>query len=120
MPDLSREIIRHIPFLRRYARALTGTQEQGDHYVMASLGSLLEDPTKLDSDNPLRLQLFKFFHDTFQNAAGGAPGTDGADPACLDGAVGALRHGIAVGHEGVEQGARHRLAAAPARNGTPH
>ena len=81
MPDLSREIIRHIPFLRRYARALTGTQEQGDHYVMASLGSLLEDPTKLDSDNPLRLQLFKFFHDTFQNAAGGAPGTDGADPA---------------------------------------
>ena len=79
MPDLSREIIRHIPFLRRYARALTGTQEQGDHYVMASLGSLLEDPAKLDSDIPLRLQLFKFFHDSFQNAAGVVPGGDRAE-----------------------------------------
>jgi DNA-directed RNA polymerase specialized sigma24 family protein/CheY-like chemotaxis protein len=65
MSDLSREIIRHIPFLRRYARALTGTQEQGDHYVKASLGSLLEDPARLAADIPLRLQLFKLFHDAF-------------------------------------------------------
>ena len=65
MTDLSREIIRHIPFLRRYARALTGTQEQGDHYVKASLGSLLDDPARLEADIPLRLQLFKLFHDTF-------------------------------------------------------
>ncbi|HXJ18247.1 MAG TPA: response regulator [Candidatus Polarisedimenticolia bacterium] len=65
MSDLSREIIRHIPFLRRYARALTGTQEQGDHYVKASLGSLLADPARLETDIPLRLQLFKLFHDTF-------------------------------------------------------
>ena len=81
MTDLSREIIRHIPFLRRYARALTGTQEQGDHYVKASLGSLLEDPAKLAANIPLRLQLFKFFHDSFQSAAGAAPGADGVDPA---------------------------------------
>jgi len=81
MTDLSREIIRHIPFLRRYARALTGTQEQGDHYVKASLGFLLDDPAKLEANIPLRLQLFKFFHDSFQSAAGGAPGTDGVDPA---------------------------------------
>lgn len=65
MSDLSREIIRHIPFLRRYARALTGTQEQGDHYVKVSLGSLLEDPARLAADIPLRLQLFKLFHDAF-------------------------------------------------------
>ena len=81
MTDLSREIIRHIPFLRRYARALTGTQKQGDHYVKASLGSLLEDPAKLAANIPLRLQLFKFFHDSFQSAAGAAPGADGVDPA---------------------------------------
>ncbi len=81
MTDLSREIIRHIPFLRRYARALTGTQEQGDHYIKASLGSLLEDPAKLAANIPLRLQLFKFFHDSFQSAAGAAPGADGVDPA---------------------------------------
>ncbi len=81
MTDLSREIIRHVPFLRRYARALTGTQKQGDHYVKASLGSLLEDPAKLAANIPLRLQLFKFFHDSFQSAAGAAPGADGVDPA---------------------------------------
>lgn len=69
MSDLSREIIRHIPFLRRYARALTGTQEQGDHYVKVSLGSLLEDPARLAADIPLRLQLFKLFHDAFSASA---------------------------------------------------
>jgi len=58
-------IIRHIPFLRRYARALTGTQEQGDYYVKVSLGSLLEDPDKLTAAISSRLQLFKLFHDTF-------------------------------------------------------
>ncbi len=47
MAQSTSEIIRHIPFLRRYARALTGTQEQGDYYVKVSLGSLLEDPDKL-------------------------------------------------------------------------
>ncbi|HEX9770890.1 MAG TPA: response regulator [Kiloniellales bacterium] len=72
MSDLSKEIISHIPFLRRYARALTGTQEQGDHYVKASLGSLLADPSRLAADIPLRLQLFKIFHDDFGGSAGGA------------------------------------------------
>jgi CheY-like chemotaxis protein/DNA-directed RNA polymerase specialized sigma24 family protein len=72
MSDLSKEIISHIPFLRRYARALTGTQEQGDHYVKASLGSLLEDPARLESDISLRLQLFKIFHDDFRSNAGTA------------------------------------------------
>ncbi len=80
MPDLSKEIIRHIPFLRRYARALTGTQEQGDHYVKAGLGSLLEDPAKLAADIPFRLQLFKFFHDSFQANAEAAAGTNELDP----------------------------------------
>ena len=30
----------HLPFLRRYARALTGTQKSGDSYVKASLQAL--------------------------------------------------------------------------------
>lgn len=76
MPDLSRDIISHIPFLRRYARALTGTQEQGDHFVKASLGALLENPARLVDDIPLRLQLFKVFHDDF----GSTPGTAAEAP----------------------------------------
>lgn len=81
MSDLSKEIISHIPFLRRYARALTGTQEQGDHYVKASLGSLLEDPAKLTADIPLRLQLFKVFHDDFRTDADDAAGGQDQAPA---------------------------------------
>ena len=30
----------HLPFLRRYARALTGSQESGDSYIRASLTAL--------------------------------------------------------------------------------
>jgi len=30
----------HLPFLRRYARALTGTQQSGDAYILASLEAL--------------------------------------------------------------------------------
>ena len=65
MPDLSKEIIRQIPFLRRYARALTGTQGQGDHYVKACLEALIEQSAEFASDRPLRLQLFRHFHVAF-------------------------------------------------------
>jgi len=80
MSDLSKEIISHIPFLRRYARALTGTQEQGDHCVKASLGALLEDPAKLEADIPLRLQLFKVFHDDFRGDAAATAGAPDSAP----------------------------------------
>ncbi len=33
-----------IPLLRRYARALSGSQESGDAYVAALLETLLADP----------------------------------------------------------------------------
>ena len=31
----------HLPYLRRYARALTGSQESGDAYVRAALTALV-------------------------------------------------------------------------------
>ena len=34
----------HIHFLRRFARALTGTQAGGDAYVVATLEALLTEP----------------------------------------------------------------------------
>lgn len=69
MSDLSNDIIRQIPFLRRYARALTGTQDQGDYYVKACLEILVKDATGLTSDKPLRLQLFRHFHVAFAGPA---------------------------------------------------
>ena len=41
---LSAAVAPHLPYLRRFARALTGTQASGDRYVAAVLESLIADP----------------------------------------------------------------------------
>ena len=38
--SLGEEIRGHLPFLRRYARALTGTQQHGDNFVHTMLEAL--------------------------------------------------------------------------------
>jgi DNA-directed RNA polymerase specialized sigma24 family protein len=51
-----------IPYLRRYARALTGSQSLGDAAVRETLQALLEAPHELDEDRPARLELYRVFH----------------------------------------------------------
>ncbi|MAK62242.1 MAG: response regulator [Ponticaulis sp.] len=52
----------HLPFLRRYARALTGSQSSGDSYIRASLAALAEAPDQFDDELSPRLALYQFFH----------------------------------------------------------
>lgn len=52
----------HLPFLRRYARALTGSQKSGDAYVRASLAALAQSPDGVENDLPDRVALYKFCH----------------------------------------------------------
>ncbi|MGQ5700645.1 response regulator [Sandaracinobacteroides sp. A072] len=52
----------HLPFLRRHARALTGSQKSGDSFVRATLEALLEDPASLPAGSPPKLALFRLFH----------------------------------------------------------
>ena len=52
----------HLPFLRRYARALTGSQSSGDAYIKASLAALASDTDGFDKDASPRLALYKYFH----------------------------------------------------------
>lgn len=52
----------HLPYLRRYARALTGSQRSGDSFVRASLEALAEAPELLQSDNAAGVELFRLFH----------------------------------------------------------
>ena len=47
----------HLPYLRRFARSLTGSQEVGDSYVMAVLETLIADPKAFDAALPPRLAL---------------------------------------------------------------
>jgi DNA-directed RNA polymerase specialized sigma24 family protein len=57
----SQVIAEYLPFLRRYARALAGSQNSGDAYVVATLEAMLEDPGALERVRSPRVELFRFF-----------------------------------------------------------
>ena len=57
----SQLVAEHLPLLRRYARALTGSQTSGDAYVAAMLEALLQDGSLLDERHGPRAGLFKLF-----------------------------------------------------------
>jgi CheY-like chemotaxis protein len=50
-----------LPFLRRYARALTGSQASGDAYVAATLEALIADPSVIKEDSGSRVALYRLF-----------------------------------------------------------
>lgn len=50
-----------LPFLRRYARALTGNQGSGDAYVAATLEALVADQSLLNDPQGPRVALFRLF-----------------------------------------------------------
>ncbi len=54
-------IAEHLPILRRYARALCGSQSSGDAYVTATLEALIADPGILEGQSDTRLGLYKTF-----------------------------------------------------------
>src|SRR5215470_7870534 len=58
---MSQAVARHVPYLRRYARALTGSQSAGDSYVAATLEALIEDPAVLSGGTSLRVALYRAF-----------------------------------------------------------
>ena len=60
--NLSADLGIHLPFLRRYARALTGTQESGDAYVRACLQSIVADPSIFPEGSSVRVGLYRLFH----------------------------------------------------------
>ncbi len=60
--DLAQQVGTNLPFLRRYARALTGSQDTGDRYALASLETILADPSIYDRDLPAKVALFQVFH----------------------------------------------------------
>jgi DNA-directed RNA polymerase specialized sigma24 family protein len=57
----SQAVLQHLPFLRRYARALTGSQASGDAYVAATLESLIASPEMLAESANSRVGLYRLF-----------------------------------------------------------
>lgn len=60
--SLGQQLYPHLPFLRRYARALTGSQKQGDAYVRATLEAIVAAPDDFPSEGDTRLGLYRVFH----------------------------------------------------------
>ncbi|MCB1331494.1 MAG: response regulator, partial [Maritimibacter sp.] len=59
---LSVTVAELLPYLRRYARALSGSQETGDRYAAATLEALLEDRSVFEEGHTHKVALFKTFH----------------------------------------------------------
>ena len=67
--SISDAVAPHISFLRRFARALSGTQASGDAYVAATLEAILADPECLDAKLDPKVALYKLFLRSWRNVA---------------------------------------------------
>lgn len=54
-------VVQHLPYLRRYARALTGSQMAGDAYVAATLETLVSEPETIGGGGNIKVELFQVF-----------------------------------------------------------
>src|SRR5277367_1898439 len=61
--------MQHLPSLRRYARALSGSQASGDAYVVATVESLIASPKLLESSSNSRVGLYRLFTKIWNSVA---------------------------------------------------
>jgi|UniRef100_UPI0035CB5D91 DNA-directed RNA polymerase specialized sigma24 family protein/CheY-like chemotaxis protein len=59
--SLGQQLAPHLPFLRRYGRALTGSQTHGDRYVRATLEAIVAAPDEFPREVDPRLGLYRMF-----------------------------------------------------------
>jgi CheY-like chemotaxis protein len=78
--SLGQKLAPHLPFLRRYARALTGSQSHGDNYVRATLEAIVAAPDDFPSDVDARAGLYR----TFQAIWASTNFDEGAEPVGID------------------------------------
>jgi CheY-like chemotaxis protein len=55
------DVAPHLAYLRRFARALSGTQSAGDAYVVATLKAIVADPARLEAGVDPKIALYKLF-----------------------------------------------------------
>src|SRR3546814_10278052 len=74
--SLGQAVAPHLPYLRRYGRSISGSQENGDALVARLLQTLVADPGAIDTGADLRIQLYRMVHDNFGLMAQQAAATD--------------------------------------------
>ncbi|MCC2979158.1 MULTISPECIES: response regulator [unclassified Sphingomonas] len=78
--SLGQQLAPHLPFLRRYGRALTGSQSHGDKYVRATLEAIVAAPNEFPRDVDPRLGLYRTFQVIWNSTNDG----EQADPGDVD------------------------------------
>ena len=63
--SISKDIAAALPYLRRFARALNGSQESGDAYLTATLEYLLENPAAFSPEFSPHVALYQVFLDVW-------------------------------------------------------
>ncbi len=66
--SIGAEVAAHLPFLRRYARALTGSQSTGDAFVQATLEAAINDDELAESLRGGRVPLYQAFSKLWSSA----------------------------------------------------
>ena len=89
--SLGEQIAKNLPYLRRYARALTGSQATGDAFVRATLEAALADADLKSSLEGGRVPLYKAFNKVWSSAYLEVPEAEGSTRSHEDAATGRLR-----------------------------
>ncbi len=67
--SLSARIAPHLPLLRRFSRAVSGSQTSGDALVAATLEAIIADPSIFPQASSDRIALYKLFAKLFSSVA---------------------------------------------------
>ena len=79
--SLSEKIAPELPYLRRFARALSGSQESGDAYVVAMLEALVADSSLFPKDIEIKPAIFQTFLKVWNSVS--INGADGSSAGVL-------------------------------------
>ncbi|TPW26690.1 response regulator [Pararhizobium mangrovi] len=71
--SLSTRIAPHLPYLRRFSRAVTGSQTSGDAYVAAVLEALIADVSIFPESSSDRIGIYKLFTQLFSSLSVPSP-----------------------------------------------
>lgn len=67
--SLSASIAPHLPYLRRFSRAVSGSQQSGDALVAAMLEAIIADVDIFPTASSARIALYKMFAKLFTSVA---------------------------------------------------
>ena len=88
--SIAQAIAPHLPYLRRFARALAGNQPGGDAYAVATLEALIADPAGFDHAQEPRVALYRAFLAVWNSV----PLNHAVEPA--DGAAAGVRRSLSA------------------------